>query len=350
MRTFPDATSVVTFDIAERKFLLGLTEAHEHAVATARPRIAPHVDAIVDELLREQMAIPAVRKVVDSNGSLQNLKRITRIYVLDLFGGTYGPAYVKTRRRVGGIHAAVGIPVRLYVSALHLLETLIARRLDTAWTDPLVFEGLHKLFMLDIQFALDTFIDHASSGAKVSKPDLTAMVETTVAERTAEIERLAHTDHLTGLLNRRAFVDHLHCMLGQAEANAAVLSLIFVDLDAFKKVNDAHGHQEGDRILELIGKTLLRTLSTGHRAYRYGGDEFCLLMPGVDAEQAEDQLARLNHEMQQAICVTLEHSVSYSFGIATAQPGDYPDPRSLLATADAAMYKRKAKAGERLWA
>ena len=353
MRTFLAATDVADMDIDERKALLGLSPLHEHALCAARPVVEDAIDVLIHQFFDHQMQIPAVREVIEHHESLSNLKRLTRIYVMDLFGGCYDHAYVKTRRRIGQIHAAVGVPVKLYVSALHHMEQLLSAQLKRAGSDPAALDGLHKLFMLDIQFALDTFINglFRLSTDQTSPPAaLSEMVETTVAERTAEIARLAQTDHLTGLWNRRAFVEQLPLALRKAEAGRESLSLVFMDLDEFKKINDAHGHPAGDLILELIGQTFRRELGERYRAYRYGGDEFCVVMPGTNTSQARAELKLLTGKLRHVIGTKAQYDVGYSIGIATAEPGHYPDPDALLKAADHAMYAEKGEADSPLQA
>jgi len=344
MRTLVSAGEVVDVDIFELKGLLGLTTCHEAAVADARGHVISDISSLVEEFFTHQMRIPTIRRVIESHYSLSSLKRVTRSYILDLFGGSYDLAYVTARRRTGRMHAAAGVPINHYVSALHHLETLLVDHLKRAGCSQVTLEGLHKLFMMDVQFALDTFISgflRLPAAKAAATPAMTEMVETTVAQRTAEAERMARTDHLTGLWNRRAFVEHLNRALSRAKGRGDALSLVFVDLDAFKKINDLHGHQEGDRILELIGQTLKRELIDGHSAYRYGGDEFCILMPGLDRPQAHAELNLLTGKLRHVIGTQIQHDVGYSFGIATAGPGHYPPSRDLLAEADQAMYAEK---------
>lgn len=158
------------------------------------------------------------------------------------------------------------------------------------------------------------------------------------------VEELTITDDLTGLFNAR----HLHSLLGQEFARAArferPLTLVFLDLDNFKAVNDAHGHPAGSRLLSEVGAILRGSIRRIDSAFRYGGDEFALILveTGVSAgiqvsERIRDKLRRsvLLESGGQAIKLTA------SFGIAT-----YPDHASsdadLLQAADRAMYRAKA--------
>ena len=330
---------------------MGLTRAHQEALRVAQPYAETIVDEVVERFFDSQMSVPVIAEIIENNNSLENLKRVTRSYVLGFFGGCYNRAYMNARLRIGRIHGAVGVPVRLYVSALHKMETLLAGELRKQPQSELLLEGLHKLVMLDIQLAIDSFIDHARAGTSqdaAQGPDVARVVEMTVAERTAEIERLAQTDHLTNLWNRRAFVTQLEQLLKEAARTGGILSLAFIDLDDFKSVNDAHGHQEGDRILELIGQVLNSRMTPEQMGFRYGGDEFCLLLPGLDAGAARAEVLRLTEALRAALHRENHHRVGFSFGISTAEPGAYPDACGLLAAADRAMYEEKGVQGSQL--
>lgn len=115
-------------------------------------------------------------------------------------------------------------------------------------------------------------------------------MEANVAERTAEIARLAQVDDLTGLLNRRHFMDQAQGLLERCERRAKPLSLVLLDLDGVKHVNDTQGHQEGDHALATVGGIVQDVLEKGDLAARYGGDEFCVLLPGADTQGGQDLL------------------------------------------------------------
>jgi len=351
MRAVMDNAIFANLDIEERKGLLGLTEHHETLLTRWLPHVERFVDEIIDQFFVLQMNIPAIRKIIKDNESLGNLKRVTRGYVISFFAGVYDQAYVTSRLRIGRIHAAVGVPVKLYISSLHQLETLLSTRLRGLGACQGLQDGLHKLFMLDIQFALDTFINgvvHQALDNHPIHPALEERLELTVAERMAEIERIAQTDHLTGLWNRRAFGRLLQDALAAAGAAGTPLSLAFIDLDDFKQVNDAHGHPEGDRILEVIGYGLLHHLRTEDMAFRYGGDEFCVLMPATGKEVAETVIEMATQRVCETINATVGYHVGYSVGIATSGPNGHLDPRALLAAADRAMYDEKGTTGSQL--
>ena len=163
--------------------------------------------------------------------------------------------------------------------------------------------------------------------------------------RHAEHEQLAHMathDGLTGVANRRLF----RARLEEALAGSDPVSVLFLDLDRFKPVNDRHGHATGDLVLVEVSERLRRTLGGAGLLARLGGDEFTALVPG-GAEAAEALASRLITAVDQPIRlgppVDGDISVGLSVGIAVGAPG--ADPSQVLAEADAALYAAKGDGG-----
>jgi diguanylate cyclase (GGDEF)-like protein len=153
-------------------------------------------------------------------------------------------------------------------------------------------------------------------------------------------ERRAHTDSLTGLPNRRALDDTFKLLMAQAGRAAAPLSVILVDLDRFKDVNDTYGHERGDEVLAAVATALKEGLRSSDFAARMGGEEFLLLLPSTNLAGA----AKVAEELRRALIRTavpgVEREVSASFGIA-AYPAHGVDTQSLLRSADRAVYQAK---------
>lgn len=153
------------------------------------------------------------------------------------------------------------------------------------------------------------------------------------------IQELTITDDVTGLFNAR----HLYTLLGEQVAERREFSLLFVDLDHFKSVNDTHGHLIGSRLLAEIGSLLKRTLGPANSAFRYGGDEFVALLPRMNKAAATQASLALREELRSARFLTgagLALAVSGSFGLATF-PEDGDTVPSILRAADTMMYQAK---------
>lgn len=159
----------------------------------------------------------------------------------------------------------------------------------------------------------------------------------------ARMRYLAEHDALTGLRNRGAFMEALGTAIERHAGGAPSLALLFVDLDHFKQVNDAHGHLAGDALLRGVAERLLGRLRDGAVAGRFGGDEFVILMPEV-ANRAEAQEAglRLLAAMAEPVAWGGQQlSVTPTIGVAL-YPDDSHSADALLRHADAAMYAGKA--------
>lgn len=163
----------------------------------------------------------------------------------------------------------------------------------------------------------------------------------------ATLELQAGTDPLTGLANRRAFLDVLANAIRTGEA-APGGALLFADLDNLKPLNDRHGHEAGDAALRTTAQ-LLRDAAGGRgTAARFGGDEFTLWLPGATAEEA---VACAEALIAAAAALPADRAAPrFSIGIACRAPGSGADADSLLARADAALYdaKRTGRGGWRL--
>ncbi len=165
-----------------------------------------------------------------------------------------------------------------------------------------------------------------------------------VSERVAFEETLAHQsrhDALTGLANRTLFTERLTGALERREVSRAPLSVLFVDLDDFKLVNDSQGHQTGDALLVQVAARIQDALRPGDTTARLGGDEFAVLLPDTDldaaARIAQGLLAELTEPFEAA---RVSHVVQASIGVAGVERGAHNDPH-LMRNADVAMYHAK---------
>jgi diguanylate cyclase len=171
-------------------------------------------------------------------------------------------------------------------------------------------------------------------------------------ERTlSDVRREATTDGLTGIANRRYFDMMLQTMSGDAMNSGDDLSLLLVDIDHFKKVNDTWGHATGDEVLQLVAATLTQTVKGQDCAARYGGEEFAVILPGTSTQAAavvgdtiRMALARrlfIPRTAEEAVC-----TVTASIGVASYEPGE-PLAQWVQRT-DAALYEAKKSGRNRV--
>ena len=157
-----------------------------------------------------------------------------------------------------------------------------------------------------------------------------------------ELQRQAHTDSLTGVANRRSFFERAEHEFAHSRRHGAPLSLIAVDVDHFKQINDEHGHPVGDRVLQGFVQCCQDHLREGALCARTGGEEFCILLPGVPADAAQAIAERIRTAVA-AACLSPEHPalrVTASFGVTGLGPAD-PHFGAVYSRADRALYTAK---------
>lgn len=159
-------------------------------------------------------------------------------------------------------------------------------------------------------------------------------------EAAQALERLATTDGLTGVLNRRAWLALANAKLASTAGDVRPLSVLIIDIDHFKQINDTRGHDAGDRALQLFAKLMQEASLSGDLVCRYGGEEFCVLMAGEpNAVTNFDQ--RMRARLASAVFEALGHQLTYSAGLVTRTPAD-KQISELLLRADQALYHAKA--------
>jgi len=153
------------------------------------------------------------------------------------------------------------------------------------------------------------------------------------------LERYATVDELTGSPNRRVFLERLESEVDRCMRLGTRLSVVFVDIDHFKRINDDYGHQVGDTVLKGIFARLEESLRAYDFVGRYGGDEFIMALPGNDAEGGAAVAERLRESVQESAVGKLSSPVTISLGVAQLEQG--MNAEGLLKNADMALYRAK---------
>jgi len=164
-----------------------------------------------------------------------------------------------------------------------------------------------------------------------------------------ELSRLAMLDPLTGVFNRRTFETHAQNAIAQAQRNGLALSLLAVDIDHFKRVNDEFGHEGGDLALQRVVDLLQQGLSDGEILSRIGGEEFAVLIPDADEAAASRTAERLRRHLERSTVNVdgRELTLHISAGVATLAPG-MDNLSALLRAADRALYAAKRAGRNRI--
>ena len=158
--------------------------------------------------------------------------------------------------------------------------------------------------------------------------------------------RLAHTDPLTGIANRRYFMERLRKSIAHAQARQLELSVLMIDMDHFKRVNDRFGHAGGDAALVAFAQLLAAQIRAGDLPARLGGEEFAVYMPDTGLEAAAESAERLRARAADLRPIDTSHQITASFGVTVLTKGDSAE--SFLKRADALLYQAKAEGRNRV--
>ncbi len=160
----------------------------------------------------------------------------------------------------------------------------------------------------------------------------------------------ALTDPLTGLLNRRGLELRADLLMSEAKANESPLSVAMLDIDHFKRVNDVYGHGVGDNALKALANILRKHLRPNDQAVRWGGEEFVVVLPGADQEQAGEILRRVRQELSSADISPVAWPIALSAGVAgtDAPEGGSERLSELIDAADAALNRAKRSGRNRI--
>lgn len=170
-----------------------------------------------------------------------------------------------------------------------------------------------------------------------------------IGERIIELEqrnmRLASTDYLTGLLNRRSFMESLEAEINRCEREKKPLGIIIADIDHFKEINDSYGHQAGDIVLQGFARNVTKACRLYDFIGRYGGEEFIICLPGADRQETAKIAERIRFTVERYkefipdknVCI----SITASFGVASLDMNAQESVDQLISNADNALYRAK---------
>jgi diguanylate cyclase (GGDEF)-like protein len=330
-----------------RMMLVDLKQQDLALLTSHKALIERHVDGIVSDFYRKQMQIDEVAILIGDSGTLKHLHITQRKYVMDLFSGDYGTEYVNNRLLIGIIHKRAGIEPKLYLSAVRTLKESISQCLKQVISDQnlliATLDALEKILFFDTTLVLDTYIDSLLQEVEEAQRKTEAYAKTLeqkVAHRTRQLEEKAKRDPLTELYNQRAMQEFLIRDLSLSEQRKVKIALVYFDIDKFKLVNDTFGHIKGDEVLKEVGLAVKHSVRQTDIPCRYGGDEFCIILPACSAAEART----ICEEVIQRVSAKYP-DLSLSFGIAETGPDHYVDGDTLIKKADDRMYCAKKVVG-----
>ncbi|MCP5432190.1 MAG: diguanylate cyclase [Alphaproteobacteria bacterium] len=169
-----------------------------------------------------------------------------------------------------------------------------------------------------------------------------------IQESESALADLARRDGLTKLRNRRAFDEELAESFARLRRQGEPFSLLALDIDHFKRVNDTHGHSAGDQVLRELAQTATSGLRPFDLVFRTGGEEFSVILPGTDAASAHEAAERLREAIAARPVAADGAQIPVTVSVGLAEAVDGMDPKELVEAADAALYRAKAEGRNRV--
>ncbi len=342
-----DQMQISDFEITSRMKLLDLNTAKLKKLASLQDRISAVLGAIVDEFYQKQTQNEEVTLLIGDSETLARLRRSQYDYVLELFSGRYDGEYVNSRLRIGMVHKRIGVEPKLYLSAVRTLKEILGRVISSYLEDPeelnSQLDTLDKLIYFDTTLVFDAYIQSLMNevdAARERTEKYAHDLERKVQSRTIELEKIARTDPLTGLYNRRSMADVFERELAHARRKKGILCCAYFDIDEFKGINDTKGHLYGDQVLIAVGEAVNSSIREVDIGCRYGGDEFCVILPDCGMEDARIICDRIIRKFNETFPT---HTLS--IGIAQKGIDDTPTTQDLIKAADQKMYQSKKEKG-----
>ncbi len=348
-KTLMEQLRLTSREIKRRKKYFAISDHDSELLRSMKQRVGEELDEIIDEFYKILLAFDEMDQIIGDSETLIRLRNHFKSYILTIFDGQFDEEYVHSRLRVGVVHRRIGVKPKYYVSAIHRISSILKKTIlkekrpfEECCT---LIEAIEKILMFDLSLTFDTYIHSLMDESRRSRTQLEEYAESleeTVAERTRLLKMQARNDGLTGLLNQRAFYTELRKELSRGQRQNYAITLIYFDIDGFKNINDTKGHRAGDEILIKVAEATRQTIREGELIARYGGDEFCIILPNSSLEEGR--------VLSERLCETIKKSVnsakiSCSIGISSSTPDNYHDADSLVRLADQAMYAAKKKTG-----
>ena len=207
----------------------------------------------------------------------------------------------------------------------------------------------------NLRGAMATFNDETAlqeaNGVLLEMMDKLRKSQDEVNKQNTELKRLATRDPMTNCLNRRSFFERMDKAFTLAQSEKNAMGCVMVDIDYFKKINDEHGHGIGDKVLKMVAKLLDSKFGNKDSICRYGGEEFCIMMPGTGLDQAIEVAQEVRATIESYATMGIETSgnltVTASLGVSAIEQGA-TSPSMLVDQADKALYQAKDQGRNRV--
>jgi len=311
----------------------GLLKAARSVVATA-------LDGFEARVTRQEEGEATIAALLADPAERTRVLDTLRQHWRDLFGQGPSEAALDRAAQIGRRHFEVSVQPRHYLALCQLLSKIVTDALieDPNIDTPQAVDAVGRVVMMDAEVVLGSYY-----GSLADLVTYEAQSETrTLKDRVSVLEDMAFIDALTGLFNRRYFDRSISVEISRANREHTPLSLLVCDIDRFKAINDGWGHLVGDRVLKHLAGVLADMGRKTDIVTRFGGEEFCFILPNTKPEWARLVAERVRARVE-ALPIEIENgaslSVTISIGIGTYRTGDTVG--QLMLRADEALYRAK---------
>jgi len=284
------------------------------------------------------------RSILRVASAAPRIDRVTRYLQMFILGVLVAAPFFSYATLIRPISLVTTLSMLLVISmgvASHRAGQPTARYFLLAWSAFLV--GVLLYMMKSFGLLPHNFV--TQYGFQIGTMLEFVLLSLALGVRVQEIKQQSRTDSLSGLGNRAHFDEQLAELFAASSAGGAPLSLLVIDIDQFKRVNDQHGHAIGDRVLQRVAGFVRRTPPQSGLACRYGGEEFVVLLPRTALDTAEQSAEQLRREIA---ADDREPRVTVSVGVASTASRSCASPRDLFRAADEALYAAKRSGRNRV--
>ena len=307
-------------DFEKRKQFLQIQEEDIQRIREFRKYIKKVPESIFDAFYNHLMKFRETKEYFKDQQQIKRLKHKQLKYFEELFSGNYDWEYLMTRLNVGYVHVQLNIVPLWYIGAYnrYMDEIRILVR-EHAIDETETMRSILKVVMLDIVLTLESY--HYSK----------FMLQ-------EELKRQVVMDDLTGIFNRRKLDEVMQYEIIHSINHESPFSMLMVDIDLFKKINDLHGHNVGDEVLVSLAGLVNEGMRKTDYLIRFGGDEFIVFLPDTPLETACKIAERLRIKVENHIFEKVGH-ITISIGVAMYLKSDNKD--TFLKKADEKLYEAK---------
>jgi len=306
------------------------------AITLVQTIIKPHIDEIVNQFYEKLMQDPTAYQFIGDPEMLRRLKKIQKNYLLNLGIDFDTESYFESRLRAGLAHAWVGLPLMTYQCGYHIQQKIIAQHIKDFATNncaDVLIDFLAKIIALDMSLAIETYHSLKIQGLAQSLDNM--------QDKHRQLQKRANKDSLTGVLIRAQIFEKLKQLVHSEKTQPHNLSIMMVDIDHFKKINDEYGHQTGDLVLKQVVNRIKAAMRSVDLIGRYGGEEFLILLPKAALSAATKIAERIVSHVCSTPIKSNEILLDVSVSIGITEYAENDDGKHLIARADKALYQAK---------